>query len=270
MKISKFIYLPAVIAFLAMLASCSGTQDFSSKWADQPVTIDGSGEEWKHKTTYFKDGDILLGVQNDGKYLYIALTTSDRQTKMQILMQGLEIWFDKKGGTDKLFGIKFPIGARESGYANLHKEGRENNDKHGEHNNNDEWIESLIEHVTNSTTIKLMEQDDYSQKMELQDAPGIEAKISRSNDVLIYEMKIALMRDTANKYSLELSKNARTLGFGIETEEMQFKKPEGTENRGRGEFPGQNGHSHGRGNFNPGAEMPAPLKMWFSLSLAKK
>jgi len=266
-----FIFL-GFISPLALFISCSSSQDYSSKWANEPVPTDGSGDNWKNKTTYFKDGSLLLGVQNDGQYLYLALTTSDRQSKMQILMQGLEVWFDPTGGNNKTIGIKYPIGARESGLSNLHR----NENETGTDNNNqpgNNWADQLTEYAINSTTLEILGPgEDDKNKMELKDASGIELKLGSANDVLIYEMKIALRPDSSNTYSIGLGKNPGIIGLGVETEE--FKRPENSNNsRGeKGEFGNQHGnrgHGRGRGNFQRGnQEMPAPLKFWFNLKLA--
>ena len=59
----------------------------------------------------FNDEPVSIAAANDGTFLYLVLTASDRAARMQILRRGLIVWFDGAGGEKKRFGIKFPVGA---------------------------------------------------------------------------------------------------------------------------------------------------------------
>ena len=40
---------------------------------------------------------VSVAAVNDGQFLYLVLSVSDPATRMQILRQGLILWFDPKG-----------------------------------------------------------------------------------------------------------------------------------------------------------------------------
>ncbi len=264
MKKSEIIL--AAFCFAVMFASCGGSMDLGSKWADEPVPIDGTADQWKGKTTYIKDGGLLFGVQNDSNYIYVALTTSDPGSKSQILMRGLTVWFDTQGGDNKNFGVKYPIGAREMGMMNMPRKQDDNN------GTNQDWMQQMEDNMLNSTTLEVMNSDDDGNKMEMSDASGISVKLSRSNDVLIYELKVALKQDADNRNAIGVNSIKQVLGIGVETGAApENRKNENGEQRGN--F-GRGNHGHGnrgRGNYGNGQRqsMPDPIKQWFTVQLAK-
>src|SRR5262249_56997146 len=73
------------------------------------VTIDGKFEDWPGTLEPCADKPVSLQFQNDGEYLYMRFATSDPGTRMQILRQGMTVWFDPGGGTKKHFGIRYPV-----------------------------------------------------------------------------------------------------------------------------------------------------------------
>lgn len=253
-----------MISLIAVMisAGCSGSIDYSSKWAKEPVQTDGTGEQWKGKTSFIKEGGLLFGVQNDSDNLYIVLTTSDRGSKAQMIMSGFTVWFDTKGGDNKAFGIRYPIGARESGLMILPK-GPEDNE-------GQDRMQHMEDDALNSTTLEVMDDENDGRKMEFQDATGITVKLSRSNDVLIYELKIAMKETADNRYAIGVNSIRQIVGLGIETGGFQENKKMG-ENGPRGDM-GRGNHGPGPGPGDRGSNrpsMPDPIKLWFTVQLAK-
>jgi len=259
--------LLGIFCAASLLAGCSGSMDMSSKWADEPVQIDGSSDQWKGKTTYIKEGGLLIGVQNDSDYIYLALTTSDPGSKRQILMMGLTVWFDAMGGDNKTFGIKYPIGARDMGLMNLRR-GQDQND-----GNNQDMLQELEDNAVNSTTLEVMNSDDDGMKMEMADASGVTVKLTRTNDVLIYELKIAMKESADTRYAIGVNSIRQIVGLGIETGTIQENKKMG-DHEPRGDM-GRGNHGPGPGNGDRGSfghnrpSMPDPIKQWLTLQLAK-
>jgi hypothetical protein len=261
----KFKIVFGIFCAAVLVNGCGGSIDLGSKWADEPVQTDGSADQWKGKTTYVKEGGLLIGVQNDSDNIYIALTTSDPASKQQIIMRGLTVWFDTQGGDNKTFGIKYPIGARDMGLMNLRKGQDENN------GNNQDWLEQMEDNAVNSTTLEVMNSDDDGMKMELADASGVTVKLTRSNDVLIYELKIAMKESAGTRYSIGINSIRQIVGVGFETGVQEENRKNG-DNEQRGNMGRGN---HGRGNRNKGSysnnrqSIPDPVKQWFTVQLAK-
>jgi hypothetical protein len=88
---------------------CSAIE-VTSQARQTEIEIDGKDNEWLNKITYYEKEKIGVGIQNDGENFYVCIKTIDRATKMKMMMMGMTVWFDNKGGSDKTFGIRFPIG----------------------------------------------------------------------------------------------------------------------------------------------------------------
>src|SRR5512135_2473988 len=85
--------------------------DLTSTWrAGDTIAIDGVNQEWQGKLTPIKDAPVSMAFYNDGDFLYLCLTTSDRPTRTAIERQGLTVWFDSEGGKKKDFGVEYPLG----------------------------------------------------------------------------------------------------------------------------------------------------------------
>ena len=97
-----------------MVAGC-GSVRLDSRWLDRAIIVDGDDGDWQNAKLYVKDWPIDVGVLNDGEYLYLCMTTVDRDLQTEVLMRGLELWIDPGGGRKKEVGIRFPQGAAQRG-----------------------------------------------------------------------------------------------------------------------------------------------------------
>src|SRR4051794_26735241 len=79
---------------------------FASGRRNDAITIDARFEDWPGNLEPFGDKPVSVQFLNDGEFLYMRLTASDPATRMQIVRQGLTVWFDPAGGTKKRFGIR--------------------------------------------------------------------------------------------------------------------------------------------------------------------
>lgn len=251
-----------------MWEGCSSMDITGSKWADVTVPIDGTSDKWNGKTFYVPDKSIMVGLQNDSSYLYLVMTTRDRNNQMQILGRGFTVWFDKDGGKDKTFGIKYPAGILGTGFM-----------RPGMNEDTTDRIIQMFDRATMNKEIEILGPGENDvQRADLGDAKGIEIKLTRSSDVLIYEMKVALRNSPDNIYAIGVSKSNPGIGVGFETTEMDFSKmkPKREDNgkRDPGEMePGNRGPGNrGPGNFPKGMQqqMPEQLNYWMKVDLATK
>ena len=259
-KLKPVLYFAISLAFLE---GCSSTDIIDSKWTDEPVPLDISYDEWRGQTFYVADKSLMIGVKNDNDYLYVALITGDRSNKMQILGRGLTIWFDKEGGKDKIFGIKFPSGSMGSSIM-FRKENDANDD------NKIDVISQMVDKAQSETEIQILGPGENDRQMvSLVENKNVFPKIGIVNDVLIYELKIALRTNSDNRIAIGVN-NTNNIGIGFETAEFERKK---TEDQGKRRDNGEGNEGRGnrqRGNRGPGMNKEAPqqLQYWCNVTLA--
>lgn len=106
------------LAFLLLVIFIGGCDEveLQSQWREDPITIDGIGTDWAQNTPYLNEKPrILVSVMNDKENLYIRLMTRDRQAQMMFIRAGFITWIDDGGGTEKKFGVQFPIASQVQG-----------------------------------------------------------------------------------------------------------------------------------------------------------
>ncbi|MFB0517581.1 MAG: hypothetical protein ACETWG_13410, partial [Candidatus Neomarinimicrobiota bacterium] len=101
-----------VIIFLSLLfvAGCYRAA-ISSTWAEPAVVIDGDDSDWERRQVVGEYDQAVVGFMNDDAYLYISLRTGSQAAIRQVMVRGLIVWIDSKGGQKKRFGIRYPIGS---------------------------------------------------------------------------------------------------------------------------------------------------------------
>lgn len=90
------------------VCGCGSTQELSSSWSSDPVTIDGDASEWGSGLTNIKDTKVYIGVRNDRDFVYVCLTSTDQAFRRQLIGAGLSVWFENPAGVK--IGVRYPIG----------------------------------------------------------------------------------------------------------------------------------------------------------------
>ena len=111
--IAPFLLLMMPI-MLILLNGCSGGLKLTSDWQQSEMNMDGTDAEWQGGLYYDDASDMVYGVRNDDKYVYLFLKTQNRSTQMQIMRQGLTVWFDREDEKNQTFGIKYPMSRQET------------------------------------------------------------------------------------------------------------------------------------------------------------
>ncbi|MHB8055643.1 MAG: hypothetical protein ACYDH3_10395, partial [Candidatus Aminicenantales bacterium] len=90
---------------------CSGFRKFSiqSTPSDPPININGSLNDWTGRLFYVEGEMVSIGVADDGESLFVGLAVDDPDLIEQLQRSGLTLWFDPQGGTNKAFGLQFPV-----------------------------------------------------------------------------------------------------------------------------------------------------------------
>ena len=259
---------------LLSLTAC-GTLDVASFWAGSAITIDGRTDDWRDRLFDIKDTGLSFGVQNDDRFIYVCVRSADRRAAAQILRAGLIVWFDPKGGKDKILGIHYPLETDLSDFPVLAGRTGGQLDPAAQR----ERRQAMAE-VRNEIEI-LGPGRDEKIRLKKDELKGLEAAFANTAGMFVYELKVPLAAGLESPYTVGLkSGNLIGIGFDSPRPEMLMGRP-GAGGRipgGGGMGPGMGGHRGGRGRGGRmgggmmggrggrgGAE---PLKMWLKVSLA--
>jgi hypothetical protein len=258
-----------LIAAAVFSPGCSSSLKLSSTWRQEDIVIDGSGTEWQRGLYYDKEFDIVYSIRNDDDYVYLFLKTQDRTTQMQIMRAGFTIWFDADGGNDHSFGIRYPL-ARQGARSEFHPE------------SDDEQIHSDLEQALLELEI-VGAQKENVQRFSTLDVPGIRVKIGRSQEALVYELRVPLRKTPHTPFAIGVT-SANRIGIGLETEEfnrdkmkMGVRPNEGLSGSepGDSQMEGREHEGHGyndggrRGGVRESKKTPRQLTLWLSVQLAR-
>ncbi len=260
-RYSVFLLILFLSFFIQM--NCS-TLELESTWKDRDITLDGKGGDWLGAKYYFEDLAISVGLINDEQYLYVSMMTENPMIRTQIMRQGLTVWLDPKGGKNKTFGIKFPLGRQG---AERKEEGMDIRDMMDEI----AW-EKMMQRLQES--MKELEilgpNEEVLAKMDIEDAQGIEVKMRNAAGTFVYELKIPLSFSKELPFAAGV-KPGDVIGVGFLSPKMQMQRPKGMRGGGMPGMGGRGGIGGGMGGMRGGGMgrmMPQELKIWAKVQLA--
>lgn len=255
------------ILVVVLLSGC-GSLKLKSGWRDREIAIDGNPGEWQGALQFMEKANVSLGLLNDDDFLYVCLVTDNRQVQSQLVRRGAILWFDRNGGEDKKFGIRYPLGLFEAGF----DRGFEPPIARGGEPDTVRFRQ-IFEQSTSELEIIGPEKDDRH-RVPVAQAEGIEARVTDSGGKLVYELRVPLHMDEQHPYAINASAG-KTIGVGLVTPEINREM---FRNRMRGGIGGRPGGGiggrpgfGGMGGRPPGGrrpEMPEPLKVWAKVELA--
>ncbi len=255
-----------LIAFLSlfMQITCS-TLRLESTWKDRDIALDGKGGDWLGTKYYFEDLAISVGLINDTQYLYVSVMTENPMVQAQIMRQGLTIWLDPKGGKDKTFGIKFPLGRKGEEPEGERMDPRDMMDEMAR----EEMMQKLQESMTELEVLgpdgKVLE------KMDTENARGIDVKMRIAGGSFVYELKVPLTSSEEYPHAIGV-KAGDVIGVGFLSPKLEMSRPRGMRGGGRmpggGGMPPGGGGMGGMGGFGMRPMMPQELKIWAKVQLA--
>ncbi len=273
-----FLWLSLVFAALALTLTGCGDQNINSKWRTQNLTIDGNDSDWGNSLIFYDKLNALVGVENDDKFLYLCLVTTDQQLQSKILRMGLTVWFDKTGNNEKKFGIKFPIGFSGMNRQNL--TGERLNPEQGQRPNPQEINDRILK---NQTDMEFVGANNEEVRLPIAQLKGVELKLGLKDGRFVYEMRVPLSHTGGYDYAISADTGS-VVSVGLETGKMNFDRSkdrgfgrprggeggfgggmEGGDDFGGGMEGGREGYERAR-NFNPSAIQP--LDFWAEIKLA--
>jgi hypothetical protein len=238
-----------VIVLAAFPHVHAGKPKLGSKWLDREVVVDGINQEWEGVMTPIKKTGISIGVFNDADHLYLGVLSTEPREQMQILMRGLTVWFDPKGGTKKRYGVRFPLGLRDSGIQmNDPGSGRDPESRR-------ELAREMLAEMDRFDIIGPKKKE--TRRVLFADAPPIEVRAGLTEDTLFYELRIPLARAEEDFYGIGIRRD-KPIGVGLETPKMEFagRRPGGMGGRRPG---GMGGGMPGGGRGGMGGGMPGGM-----------
>jgi hypothetical protein len=248
-KTDRAIILLVLLYLFVLISGCNNIE-LISNWRDREITIDGSDAEWQGSLMSLKKGKMAWGVLNDEKYLYISCVVSDRDIERQVMGLGLMVWLDANGGTEKTFGIHYPIGVQ--GERRQMMQGLEGSSMFDD--------EQFFQQSTSEMEIVGPGKDERFKTL----APGIdgiEARFSRSDGRLVYELKVPLAMSPEHPFAINTNPGDE-IGVGFEVTEPN-----------KGDMPQKGMSGGGRKSQNKGMprsknNLPDVLKLWANVTLA--
>jgi hypothetical protein len=264
-KYSVFLLILAFSFFVQI--SCS-TLELESTWKDRDIVLDGKDGDWLGAKYYFEGLYVSVGLINDEQHLYVSMMTENPMFRTQIMRQGLTVWLDPKGGKNKTFGIKYPLGRQGGEKEGMMMDPREMMDEMAR----EEMMQRLQETMTE---LEILGRDEeVLARMDIEETKGIEVQMRNVGGTFVYELKVPLSSSEEYPFAVGV-KPGDTVGVGFLSPRMQMQRMGGI--RGGGRMPGGGGMG-GRGGMGVpggmggmggmGRQVPQELKIWAKVQLA--
>ena len=274
--------LVCVALWLTLLSvSAAERPHFQSKGPDGAITVDGRFDDWYGHLDPFGKEPVAIQFLNDGQFLYVRLTASEPAARMQIMRQGMTIWFDPAGGTKKKLGVRYPVVERGDG----DEEGRGGRGGRGGFGGDRprRGEGGADDPVRPRDRVDILGPGkDAARSLTRDHLPGIDVTVRAEQGELQYELKVPLAHSTDHPYAIDAAPG-KTIGVGIETEKFEPRSfgagrgggfggggggGMGGGGRGRGGgMGGGRGGGRDRGGQH-GFQPPKPLKGWGTVSIA--
>ncbi len=104
------VWVLAIAAISVSVSSCSHQMSPEGRFQDRPVIVDGNTDDWAFPLRFSNEAYTLqYNVTNDNENIYICVVTKDNATQMNILKEGMSVYFDPKGKDSKSISLVFPV-----------------------------------------------------------------------------------------------------------------------------------------------------------------
>jgi hypothetical protein len=246
-----------LLLFFIIHIGCS-TLELESQWRDREIKVDGEADDWQGAKYYLEDLYISVGLINDDRFLYISMIAENPMIRAQIMSQGLVVWLDPKGKKEKTFGIKFPVGQQWD-----ERPARESLDEFDREEAMDRFRESMKELEI------LGPGEDIIEKINVEEAKGIDVKLRIEGGLLVYELKVPLTAGEDYPYAVGVGAGD-WIGIGFESPKLEMQRPRGIRGGGipgGGRIPGE-GLPRDMGMRGGMPLIPQQLKIWAKVQLA--
>jgi len=100
--------IPLLVAGLGLLPAALGAAVVESRWAAEPVRIDGRASDWGEAVmSPQKNLGVDLAFRNDASNLYVLVVFKEPRYLSSMEFTGITVYFSPAGKKQKDFGIRF-------------------------------------------------------------------------------------------------------------------------------------------------------------------
>lgn len=263
---------------LNLTIGCSqNTTEMESYWTPESIEVDGQLDDWADEPmTYFKDEEVSVGLLNNAENLYILFSFRNDMWARLISMNGVTLWFDKKGEKNKDFGIRYKGGpdlAEMQGDRGIQME-----------NLPQEQRERFKEMQDQESQMTIIEKGKHTITSP-DGSHGVAVCSSIDNGVYTYEFNIPTKEKEEKYYSINVGPGQIiSVGFewGLSKDELQSMREEMGGERERGDMGGgpmgggmrppsgerMPGGEEGMKPPSGGRQLPEKKEIWVKVSLA--
>jgi hypothetical protein len=269
--VRRLCFLALTTAFLFEGAGCK-SPPLTSQWRDRDIVIDGSPAEWNGLMQAPEDAEVAIGAVNDDAYLYLCLTSDNRETALRILMSGFTVLFENKAKKGARLGIHFPLALAA----------------HEKNSMSERDPAVVMKRLEGSLgTLALIgpgENDTLPMATRMAESLGLVVSVKPLIQGFTYEIKVPLNRDPHFTYAIDMGKDS-LVSVTLASDEAA-RPSDGPSDHGEGMDEGGVGAGAGGGLSGPGGRMSSrggglhgrgrqtnlseQFKMEFSLCLAKR
>jgi hypothetical protein len=109
--VSSSLALVLALVTVTLLAAGCKSYQIESRWAQEPVRVDGQMLEWNDvPLTYVEKSNVQMGLRNDEENLYVLFCFYEAKWARAIRMEGVTVWLDDSGRKKKNLGLCYTGG----------------------------------------------------------------------------------------------------------------------------------------------------------------
>ena len=225
--------LPVLGLLLASGAALAADPALPGTWRLSDVRIDGVADDWAGRLVPLGRTPLSIGVENDGRFLFVCVRTSDEATRKQILARGLSFYLDSTAKDQHGFGVRFPVGRGGSGHPAPSETGESGSTRPDPRA------------AAGTELVFLGTEDGESLRVPMSVARPVEAALGDQDGVLVVELKVPLATSADSPHAVG-TQTGKRISIGLETVDTKGKPG------GSGEGGGATGFragTHGSGGF---------------------
>lgn len=162
-------------------------------------SVDGSLSEWGNRLTKLDDDPVSMGAVSTDSLLYVAVLIRDADLVQTIAKRGLVVWVDPTGGTNRTYGVQYPLGLRRQRAGRTGRRAAPS----------DIGAVSLKE-------LEVLRGDTLRTRIPARFSSGLRGNVTLDSGVLIGELALPVGPDASSEHGLSTALGP-TVGIGLHT-----------------------------------------------------
>jgi hypothetical protein len=274
MKTKRLLTHISLFVFILIISVSGFAKEelFESKWAAQPVTIDGLGDDWDGDVfTTEKKVKVDYAIRNDAQNMYVLFIFRDPQYLSTVNATGITLYYNIEGKKNKDHAFNFvqrKVGPDEL-IAYLESRGEVLSEEQKQS------IKTKPAYNVFMTDRVGKKDEEISGKVQAADAQKPVFKLSRKGNEFIYEIRVPLIKSETSPRGMGVEPG-QTVKIGFEWGGMTKELAERLKNQGgaisqEGRAGGMIDSRSSTGGAPSGTSrrMPKKYDFWFDVKLAE-